>query len=262
LDSGSGVQNVVVKDSQFVNVAIGMLFSNHRDRNWTISNNLVSRTGDSGILIFDPHALREVGATNLTFTGNTIVDTGLHTSLGYRRHAVYDVGTNLLWRNNVIRRFSADGFSLRARGNTLIGNTISDGPYAIYYSPYDSIAGKTTIAHNRISRVTADGVEIASFGKVANVESFLIADNSISSSGSAIGALVHGTAGSVTIVRNVIATQRGTLFQVDRLPGGGLVERDNLWSSSAPSWRYLGNMFSTLSAYLAASGQGTADRMR
>src|SRR5438105_2345195 len=81
-----------------------------------------------------------------TFTGNQILDTGLDRSLGYKRHGVYDIGTNIVWRNNVIRRFSEGGFSLRARGNTLVGNVITDGPYAIYYSPYDSTPGKTTIA--------------------------------------------------------------------------------------------------------------------
>ena len=262
-DSGSGVQNVAVSNSQFVNVAIGLLFSNHRDRDWTISNNLIQNTRDSGILIFDPNVQNEIGASHLTFTGNQILDTGLDKSIAWKKHAVYDIGTDLVWRNNVIRRFSEGGFSLRARGNTLIGNTISDGPYAIYYSPYDSTPGKTTIAHNRISNVTQGSITLDSSGNVADVESFVLANNSIVAKGTAPGIRILGTSGSVTIVNNLVQVQQGPVFRIDRLPGQGLTERSNLWWSTTgtPTWGFLGRGFSTLADYVAASGRGAADRV-
>jgi hypothetical protein len=260
--AGSGVQDVVVRNCEFVNVAIGMLFSNHRDRDWTIARNLIRYTRDSGILIFDPRNSGEVGASRLTFDGNRILDTGLDTSIPFRKHAVYDIGRDVVWRNNVVRRFSVDGFSLRARGDTLIGNTIADGPYAIYYSPYDSTRGKTTISNNHISNVSSVGIELAALGHVMSVESFLIEGNSIRSTGSAPGIRVHGTSGSVTIMDNTVETERGALLWIDRLPGGGLIERSNIWGSTTgtPSWRYLGAVHSTLGAYAAASGQGESDR--
>jgi hypothetical protein len=238
-DSGSGVQNVTVRNSQFVNVAIGLLFSNHLDRDWTLTKNLISHTRDSGILIFDPNAKGEIGASHLTFTGNQILDTGLDSSIDWKKHGIYDIGTDILWKNNVIKRFSEGGFSLRARGNSLIGNTISDGPYAIYYSPYDSTPGKTTIAYNKISRINGSAIEFAGSGNVANVESFLIANNSISS------------------------TERGPLFRIDKMPGKGLTEKNNLWWSTTgtPSWGFLGRAFSNLADYVAGSeGRGTGDR--
>ena len=111
-------------------------------------------------------------------------------------------------------------FSLRARSNTLVGNVISDGPYAIYYSPYDSTPGKTTIAYNRISRVTGDAIELASSGNVANVESFVIANNSIDSRGSAPGIRVVGTSGSLSVVNNLVQTQSGPLFRIDEVGEG------------------------------------------
>jgi Right handed beta helix region/Bacterial Ig domain len=259
-DEGSGVQNVVVRDCAFVNVAIGLLFSNHLDRYWTVSNNVIQYTRDSGILIFDPTVASEIGGSDMTFAGNQILDTGLDTSLSYKKHGVYDIGTNLTWRNNVIRNFSDGGFSLRARGNTLIGNTISGGPYAIYYSPYDSTPGTTTIAYNKISNVTGDAIELASSGNVANVESFSIMSNSIASNGSAPGIRIIGTTGSVTLANNLVQTVAGPLLRVDTLPGRGLVEHNNLWWSVTPAWNYLGASLSTLSGYQAASARGTADR--
>jgi Right handed beta helix region len=261
-DSGSGVQNVVVENSQFTNVAIGLLFSNHRDRNWAITNNVIRYTRDSGILIFDPNVPNEIGASHLTFTANQILDTGLDRSITWKKHGVYDIGTDLVWRNNVIRRFSEGGFSLRARGNTLIGNTIADGPYAIYYSPYDSTAGKTTIANNKISNVTQGAITLDSSGNVPDVESFVVAGNSIAAKGTSPGIRILGTSGSISLVNNVVSVERGPLFRIDRLPGGGLTEQNNLWWSTTgtPSWGFLGKAFFKLADYVAGSGRGTGDR--
>jgi hypothetical protein len=262
-DSGSGVQHVVVRNSEFVNVAIGLLFSNHRDRDWSISNNLIRNTRDSGILIFDPSVRNEIGASHLTFTGNRILSTGLDRSITWKKHGVYDIGTDLVWRNNVISGFSEGGFSLRARGNTLIGNTITGGPYAIYYSPYDSTPGKTTIANNRISNVTQGAITLDSSGETRDVENFVLANNAISTKGNAPGIRILGTRGSVSIVGNRVVTQNGPVFRIDTMPGHGLIEHGNTWWSTAgsASWGYMGKASSTLSGFVASTGGlSTGDR--
>src|SRR5207248_4541118 len=112
--AGSGVQNVVVRNCQFENVALGLQLSSHLDSDWTVSNNVIQYTRDSGVLIYDPNTAGEVGGSNLTFTGNQILDTGLDSSLQYNKHGVYDIGTDTDFRGNTIRRSEAAALSTRS----------------------------------------------------------------------------------------------------------------------------------------------------
>lgn len=259
--SGSGVQNLVIEDCAFVNVAIGLLIQSRLDTDWTVRRNLIQFTRDSGILIYDPTKADEVGGSDMLFESNQLLDNGVDTSIAYKKHAVYDIGTNLVWRNNVVRRFSEGGFSLRAHGNTLQGNTISDGPYAIYYSAYDSTPGTTRIVYNKISNVTGAAIELNSASRTANVESFVIANNTIQAAASAPGVRAIGTSGSITVANNVVMAATGYGIRVDKLPGGGYKETNNLLHSAAgaPSWAWLGKSYSTLVSYRTASGQGAGD---
>lgn len=259
--SGSGVQNLVIEDCAFVNVAIGLLIQSRLDSGWTVRRNLIQLTRDSGILIYDPTKADEVGGSDMLFESNQLLDNGVDTSITYKKHAVYDIGTNLTWRKNVVRRFSEGGFSLRSRGNTLEGNTISDGPYAIYHSAYDGTAGTTRVVYNKISNVTGAAIELNSAGKTANVESFVIANNTIATTGDAPGIRLVGTAGSMTVANNVVTAGSGYTLRIDRLPGGGYTEKNNLWHSStgAPTWAWLGTGYSSLASYKAASGHGAGD---
>jgi hypothetical protein len=256
--SGTGVQHLVIEDCAFVNVAMGLLIQNRLDRFWTVRRNTIQYTRDSGILIYDPTKADEVGGSDMLFESNQLLDNGIDTTIAYKKHAVYDIGTDLTWRNNTVRRFSEGAFSLRARGNTLEGNTISDGPYGIYHSAYDGTPGTTRIAYNKISNVTGAAIELNSAGKTANVESFVIANNTIHPSASAPGIRVIGTAGSVTVANNLVTTVSGYAVRIDRLPAGGYTEKHNLVHSTAgaQAWAWLGAGYSSLSTYQAASGRG------
>jgi len=260
---GTGVSDITIRNCSFVNVALGLMAQNQLDTRWLVSKNLIQYTRDSGILIYDPNAPGEVGGSAMTFDGNQILDTGLDTSLNYKKHAVYDIGHDLVWRDNVIRRFSEGGFSLRARGNVLEGNTITDGPYAIYYSPYDPTAGTTLIAFNRIARVTEGTVTVDSTGLVSNSESYTIVSNSISASGTAPGIRVIGTQGSISVANNAVQVVEGPALRVDTVPGGGLVERANLWwrTTGPVALGISGTTYSDLPSYRAATGRGQSDRI-
>jgi hypothetical protein len=258
--SGSGVQHVVVRNSAFQNVALGLLLQNHLDTAWTVSSSTIRWTRDSGILIYDPSQPNEVGGGPMTFDGNQILDTGLDTSLAYKKHGVYDIGHDITWTDNTVARFSEGGFSVRARGNTFLHNTVSDGPYAFYYSPYDPTAGTTTLAYNTISNVTQGSITVDSSGEVANPESFRILDNTISAAGSAPGIRVLGTSGSVAIANNLVVTAGGPPLRVDTRPGGGISERNDLfWSTGGPvALGWLGTTVTTV-AGLVAAGAGSGD---
>jgi hypothetical protein len=259
--SGSGVTNVTVDDCAFANVAMGLLIQSRNDARWTVTDSTIQYTRDSGILIYDPNNANEIGGGPMTFARNRILDTGLDASLNWYKHGVYEIGHDIVWRDNVIRRFADGGISLRARGNTIEGNLIADGPYAIYFSPYDTTAGTTTIAYNRLSNVTESALEIAASAVSRNVESFVIANNTIAATANASGIRLLGTAGSVKIANNVVTVQNGPGFRSDTRPGGGLSSRANLWFQSGGSslWGWLGGVYSSLSAFQASSGLGAGD---
>lgn len=258
--SGSGVQDVVVRNAAFQNVTMGLLLQSHLDAGWTVSSSTIRWTRDSGILIYDPNQPNEVGGGPMTFDGNQILDTGLDTSLTYKKHGVYDIGQDITWTNNTISRFSEGGFSVRARGNTFVHNTISDGPYAFYYSPYDPAAATTTIAYNTISNVTEGAITLDSSGEVANPESYRILDNTISAAGSSPGIRILGTSGSVAIANNLVVTAGGPPLRVDTRPGDGISERNDLFWSTAGSVSlgWLGTTVTSVGG-LVAAGAGSGD---
>jgi hypothetical protein len=143
----------------------------------------------------------------------------------------------------------------------LIGNHISDGPYAIYYSPYDPAHGTTRIVSNVISRVTEGTITIDSSGEVSNHESYVIAGNRISGVGEAPGIRILGTSGKVVISSNKVSVASAPPLRIDTIPGGGLFESgDQLWSRTTPfAVGFLGRAFSSLEQYRAASGRGAGD---
>lgn len=259
--SGAGVTDLVVRNCTFANVAMGLLIQNRNDARWTVTDSTIQYTRDSGILIYDPNAPNELGGGPMTFAHDQILDTGLDGSITWYKHGVYDIGHDIVWRDDTIRRFADGGISLRARGNTLEGNTIADGPYAIYYSPYDTTPGTTTIAYNKLSNVSAAGIEIAASAVSTDVESFLIADNTIVATGSAAGIRLLGTNGSVKVANNVVTVQDGPAFRADSRPAGGISERADDWfrAGGTPTWGWLGGVYSSLAAYQAASGLGAGD---
>src|SRR5919204_2943778 len=72
-DSGTGSKNITVQNCSFRNVALGLMLANHADQFWTVRNNLIQYTRDSGILIFDPGSTNGLGGDSLVFADNTIL---------------------------------------------------------------------------------------------------------------------------------------------------------------------------------------------
>ncbi len=268
---GTGSKNFVVQNCSFRNVALGIMLANHGDQFWTVRNTVIQYTRDSGILIFDPATTNGIGGDSLLFEGNSILDVGLDTSVAYYKHGVYSKGTNVSFRANVVRRWGADAaypgaaFSIRAHNTTVEGNVISGGPYGVNWTGYDSVAGTSTIAYNRMSNISLTGIETTrTTGPVPTVESFVIADNSISTTGTlglGKGIRTQGTAGSITIANNLVTGTHHYVLWIDGLPAGGLVERGNLWNSSGATdrWNFNGTEYTSLSTFQRGSGHGSGD---
>lgn len=260
-DSGTGSQQIVVRKCAFLNVEFGVLSSNHLDQHWTVTDSLIQYVRDSGILIWDGGQPNEIGGSHFTFERNQILDTGVDTSITWYKHGAYSKGTDITYRDNVIRRFQWNGISVRARNHLIEGNEISDGPYAIYWSPYDTNAGTTTIAYNKLSNIGTAAVEIGVSGHVSpTVENFLVVHNTVSNARGG-GLRVIGTTGWVKLANNAVSVSGGPVLRVDQVPGGGLTETNNLWHSTASaSWMYSGSSYPTLLAYQAATGKGRGDK--
>jgi hypothetical protein len=234
--SGTGSTHIVVQNCTFQNVRLGLLISNAGDAYWTVSNNLIQSTGDSGVLIEDPNAVNGEGGHDLTFTGNTILDTGLDKSITYGKHGIYARSANDVFRGNVIRGFSDDGISLRFRNAVVEGNDISQGPIGIGWFQYDPNAGTSRIAYNRISGTTAAGIYVNGYEAetgLATQETFVIADNTISPAGGA-GIGIEKTSGSVVLANDLVT---GSLSAPDLYVtgpvGGGLTHDHNLFWNDA-----------------------------
>jgi len=272
-DGGSGSQHIAVRNCSFRNVRFGLLLANHGDRYWLVRNNLIQYTRDSGILIFDPNTTNGIGGDSLLFARNSILDSGLDSSIAYPKHGVYDKGTNTIFRNNVIRDWSSQSdyqgaaLSIRAHHATVRGNRLSGGPYGVTWIGYDPAAGLTRIVGNRISGVTRGGISLMwQGGPVPTAESFVVDRNTIATRATSGASLpdaifTQPTAGSISITRNVIRGSHRYGLWVDGLPRGGFSENHNHWHGNhgAERWNYLGVPFLTLLAYQLASGQGAAD---
>ena len=269
--SGAGAKDIVVQNCSFLNVIQGLMLSNHGDERWTVRNNLIRYTRDSGILIFDPATANGIGGNDLLFEGNTILDSGLDATYAYPKHGVYSKGTNVTLRNNTIRRWGADvaqpsaGLSLRAHNTIAEGNVLSDGPLGIVWSNYDLVQGTSRIAYNRISNVTVTGIELDRLsGPAPTVENFIVANNTIvtsSPANSGRGIHTQATAGFIKLANNIVTGTHYYGLWVDGLPGGGFSEHNNLWdgNSGVERWNYNGTDYATLPKYASASGHGAGD---
>ena len=271
--SGTGTTNVVVQNCAFLDVLQGVLLSNHADRNWTVRNNTIQYTRDSGIIVFDPNQPTGIGGDDLLFEGNTMLDVGLDPSFAYPKHGVYSKGTNVTLRNNTIRRWGSDAahpsaaLSIRARNTTVEGNVLSDGLYGIDWSGYDTVAGISTIAYNRMSNIGQVGIEIdRQSGPAPTTESFVVANNTIVTSAGANagrGIFLQATAGFVKLANNIVTGTHYYGLWVDGVPAGGFSEHNDLWDGNggAERWRYNASEYTTLAGYQNATGQGSKDRV-
>jgi len=109
--SGSGASNITIEANSITNASIAVNSASTADSNWTIRDNTISQTADSGMILY--------GST-FKITNNSITDTG--SSITYGKHGIYlkVVGANV--SGNTIRRFQANGISVRYRNSVLENN--------------------------------------------------------------------------------------------------------------------------------------------
>ena len=172
--SGTGSANIVVQNSSFRGLGIAINAANPSDRNWTLRNNSIDGTRDSGfILNGDGHVAQD----------NSIVHTGTDHSIPYGKHGIYLKSSNSRATGNDIRDFESEGISTRYRNAVIENNTISEGQVGIGWYQNDSQAGTSYWRNNTISRTTAACLYVSpsdSAGKTR--ESFVISNNRLSKS--------------------------------------------------------------------------------
>jgi Right handed beta helix region len=191
--SGHAANHIVVQRST-IDLAPGNsdLGINANGDDWTIADNTVENTGDSGMLLI---------GERYRVRGNTITNTGLDSAIGYGKHGIYLKVANATIAGNTITHFSADGISARYRDSTITGNAISHGPIGIGFFQYDTVPGTSHWNHNTITNTTAAGIFVSSSDKAGpTIESFVIRGNTIQSSGQRVN--VQDSRGRVMMTGN------------------------------------------------------------
>lgn len=163
--------------------------------NWTIDNNTVDHTGNSGMLL---------EGESFTVSGNTITNTGLDSSIAYGKHGIYLKVSNATVTNNTITNFSDAGISVRYRNSTLTGNHISGGPFGIAWFQYDPIAGTSHWTDNTIAATTTMDIYVSRSDIGGNTrESFVITNNSLQKAAGGYMDL-QPTTGTYTTLENTL----------------------------------------------------------
>ena len=163
--------------------------------NWTIDNNTVDHTGNSGMLL---------EGDSFTISGNVITNTGLDSSIPYGKHGIYLKVSNAIVTNNTITNFSADGISVRYPNSVLAENRISEGAIGIAWFQMQPVAGTSHWTGNTIATTTDAGIYISSPGIGAETpESFVIEHNTIHPSAGVLMNL-HPSNGTYTVQENTL----------------------------------------------------------
>ena len=232
------IQNCVITDTR----AFGINDPSPSDHDWTIQNNTISKTAETGITF---------RGSNFQVIGNRVLATGLDPREA--AHGIYAKGPNAQVIGNTITDFAVSGISIRYHGAIVRGNTIEGGPIGIgqFQERDESTRGTSVIAYNRISKVADAGMYLDG----STVESFVIANNTVDVS-SGIGLNVHRVA-SLWLVNNVVTgtgTKYGLLAQK---PTGLYREFNNLWYPAVVfGWNGADRSFAD---YAKGTGQGRND---
>ena len=190
---GSGSDHIVVSGTNIHDVSIAVNSANMADDDWTIQDNTVSQTGDSGMILLGSRFL---------VAGNTITDTGTNTGITYGKHGIYLKVIDARVLGNTIRRFHANGVSVRYRNSVVDGNVIEGGPIGIAWFQYDPVAGTSRWTNNQISRTTATCVYVSPSDEGgATRESFVISGNTMSKTSGSYTDL-KATSGTYTVQSN------------------------------------------------------------
>lgn len=142
---------------------------NSNGDDWTIADNTIRRTGNSGMLL---HGDR------YQITGNTIVHTGLDPAVTYAKHGIYMNASHALVAGNTISYFQADGVSARYRSSTITGNLITHGAIGIAFFQGDDQPGLSRWSDNTIAATSDAGIYVSD-DTGHTMESFVISANHI-----------------------------------------------------------------------------------
>jgi Right handed beta helix region len=138
---------------------------------WTIDNNDIDHTGNSGMLL---------EGDSFTVSGNTITNTGLDASIPYGKHGIYLKVSNATVTNNTIANFSDAGISARYHNETIAGNHISNGPFGIAFFQDDPAAGTSHWMNNVITGTTVQDLYVSRSDAAGSTrESFVIEGNNL-----------------------------------------------------------------------------------
>lgn len=221
---GSGTTDVVVSDCKLVNVEIGVSLANRGDANWVVRNTLIQHTADSGIISV---------AHDSTFDHDTILDSGLSSTITWGKHGIYAKGPNETITNNTISGFSADGVSVRYRNAVVANNIISTGGIGIAWFQDDPLAGLTKITGNTIAATRSSGIYISPDDAAgATRESFQISGNTITST-TGSGMDIATTSGSLSVTGNTLAATLDPPLSVKQSLGPYSVANNVVETSSA-----------------------------
>ncbi len=160
---------------------------NAEGQDWTIADNTINQTGDSGMLLGytagapgDP-----AGGSDFLVTGNTITSTGLNPADTYGTHGIYDKVADSTITDNTISHFNDDGISARYRNSTISANRISYGAVGLAWFQYDTVAGVSRWTDNTISHVSSAAIFVCGVneGCLQPLESFQISGGSFTDYG-------------------------------------------------------------------------------
>ncbi len=192
--SGGGSDNIVIQGMDIRNVSIAVNSAHMGDDHWTIQNNTIAQTGDSGMILL---------GTGFLISGNTITDTGTNTGITYGKHGIYLKVIDARVIANTIRRFHANGVSVRYRNSRVEANVISEGPIGVAWFQYDAAAGTSQWIGNSISQTTSAGFYVSPSDEGgATRESFFISGNTLAKT-SGVYTNLKATTGTYTVQGNV-----------------------------------------------------------
>jgi hypothetical protein len=210
---GSGTYDITVTGSTFSGTPLSAInIANPGDSDWTVSDDTISDTGDSGIIIW---------GSDVSVTGCTISDTGTNSALDYGKHGIYDKGPDTTIADNDISDIpNGEAISLRFHGAQVYGNTIHDTPYAIAFFDYDTSSppqGTSYVYDNRLWDISGYGFyydnQADPNGNSPSVN-FVLANNTFEfSGGEAVDLSVVPSSATVTLVNNIFTGSFGSEYR-------------------------------------------------
>ncbi|MDX6650519.1 MAG: hypothetical protein QOJ97_2470 [Solirubrobacteraceae bacterium] len=192
---GIGSQDVTLQRNRVHDTGVGINSAHPQDSGWTIRDNTIARTRDSGLIMAGERAL---------IAGNTITVTGRDPSIAYGKHGIYLKGAYGTVTGNRVQGFHDSGVSVRRRDSRVVDNDIRDGAIGISWFQEDTTGGRSEWRDNRISGTTGADVFVASSDAAGGTrESFVITGNRLSKANGVYLNLAP-TTGRYTVARNVM----------------------------------------------------------